>query len=239
LQVHAVLFDLFDTLLLLEPTEVYYERCLKKLHESLVKNGIKATYENFNRAYFEIRDKYYSESRQSLEEPHFNVRVAQTLHKLGLNLAVSDPIVSQATEAFAEEFMHYVTIDPDALNVLEKLHGKYKLGLISNLGIPECGRQLLKRFGINKFFDVTLISGEINVRKPSPKIFERALDALSVHPSKAVFIGDMVDLDIIGPKKVGMKTILIKRRLAQNHPEAQPDKIVKNLTELLSILGDC
>ena len=239
MQVHAVLFDLFDTLLLLEPTEVYYERCLKKLHESLVKNGIKATYENFNRAYFEIRDKYYSESRQSLEEPHFNVRVAQTLHKLGLNLAVSDPIVSQATEAFAEEFMHYVTIDPDALNVLEKLHGKYKLGLISNLGIPECGRQLLKRFGINKFFDVTLISGEINVRKPSPKIFERALDALSVHPSKAVFIGDMVDLDIIGPKKVGMKTILIKRRLAQNHPEAQPDKIVKNLTELLSILGDC
>jgi HAD superfamily hydrolase (TIGR01549 family) len=239
MQVEAVFFDLFDTLLLLEPGEVYYESCLMKLYESLVNNGINVTFEDFSRAYFEVRDKYYSESRQSLEEPHFNVRVVQTLQKLGFNLSTSNPIVSQATEAFAKEFMHHVSIDPDAYSVLQKLHGKYKLGLISNFGIPECGRQLLDRFGLSKFFDITLISGEINVRKPSPKIFERALNALSVRASRTVFIGDMLDLDIIGPKKVGMKTILIERRARQNHPEAKPDKIVKSLTELLSILDDC
>jgi HAD superfamily hydrolase (TIGR01549 family) len=241
MQVEAVLFDLFDTLVLLEPDEVYYEHCLRKLHGSLAKNGINVPFKDFIRAYFEVRDKYYSESRKTLEEPHFNLRVVQTLQKLGFKLAISNPIVRQATEAFAKEFMHYVTIDDDALNVLQKLHGKYKLGLISNFGIPECGRQLLDRFGLTKFFDLILISGEINVRKPSPKIFDRALNALGVKASRAVFIGDMLDLDIMGPKKVGMKTILIERRAytLPDHSEVKPDKIVKSLTELLDILDDC
>jgi HAD superfamily hydrolase (TIGR01549 family) len=239
MQVEAVLFDLFNTLLLLEPDEVYYERCLKKLHESLAKNGFNVPFKDFIRAYFEVRDKYYSESRKTLEEPHFNLRVVQTLQKLGFKLAVSDHIVHQATEAFAKEFMHYVTIDDDALTVVQKLHRKYKLGLISNFGLPECGRQLLDHFGLTKFFDLILISAEINVRKPSPKIFERALGALGVKASRAVFIGDMLDLDIMGPKRVGMKTILIERQAPYEPSEVKPDKIIKNLTELLDILDDC
>jgi HAD superfamily hydrolase (TIGR01549 family) len=239
MRVEAVLFDLFDTLLLLEHAEIYYEPSLRKLHESLVKNGIKVAFEDFSHVYFEVRDKFYSESRQSLEEPHFNVRVAQTLEKLGFNLEVSNPIVSRATGAFADEFMRYVSIDDDAISVLQKLRGKYKLGLISNFGIPECGRQLLDRFGLSKFFDLIVISGEVNQRKPSPKIFERALAALKVDPSKAVFVGDMLDLDIKGPKNVGMKTILIERRPLEDHVAVKPDKVVKSLTELLSILDDC
>ena len=178
-------------------------------------------------------------SLADLEEPHFNVRVAQTLQKLGFKLDVSNPIVSKATEAFADEFMRYVSIDDDAISVLQKLCGKYKLGLISNFGIPECGRQLLDRFGLSKFFDLIVISGEVNQRKPSPEIFERALNALNVDPSKAVFIGDMLDLDIIGPRNVGMKTILIERRPSEAHVEVKPDKVVKSLTELLDILDDC
>jgi hypothetical protein len=89
MRIEAVLFDLFDTLLLLEPAEAYYESSLRRLHESLVKNGIEVAFEDFSRVYFEVRDKYYSESRESLEEPHFNVRAAQTLQKLGFNLNVS------------------------------------------------------------------------------------------------------------------------------------------------------
>ena len=239
MRVEAVLFDLFDTLLLLEPAEVYYGPSLRKLHESLVKNGIKVAFEDFSRVYFMVRDKYYSESRQSLEEPHFNVRVVQTLQNLGFNLDVSNPIVQRATGAFADEFMRYVNVDDHAVSVLQKLFGKYKLGLISNFGIPECGRQLLDRFGLSKFFHVIMISGEVNQRKPRPKIFQRALDALNVESSKAVFVGDMLDLDIIGPKNVGMKTILIQRRPMKDLVEVKPDKVVKSLTELLNVLEDC
>jgi len=136
LQVEAVLFDLFDTLLLLESNEVYYEPSLKKLYEFLVKNGVNVSFEDFKHVYFEVRDKFYSESRKTLEEPHFNVRVSQTLKRLGCRFEASDPVVVSATMTFADEFMRYVSLDAETNDVLQKLHRKYKIGLISNFAIP-------------------------------------------------------------------------------------------------------
>lgn len=236
MKTEAVLFDLFDTLLLIEDYETYYPPSLRKLYESLVKHRVKASLDNFSQAYFEVRDKFYSESRKSLEEPHFNVRVSQTLQKLGYNYDVSDPIITSATMAFADEFMRYVRLDAEAPDVLQKLSQKYKLALISNFAIPECGWKLLDKFGLKKFFNFVVISGEINRRKPSPEIFERALKALSVEASRAVFVGDMLDLDVLGSRNVGMKTILIERKPLKNVAEIKPDKIIKRLSELLSIL---
>jgi putative hydrolase of the HAD superfamily len=239
MQVDAVLFDLFDTLLLLESQEAYYPPSLKKLHEFLVKNGVNVSFEDFIRVYFEVRDKFYSESRESLEEPHFNLRVSQTLHRLGYNFDASNSVIVGATMAFAEEFMRYVSLDIDAFDVLQKLHGKYKLGLISNFAIPECGWKLLDKFGLKSFFDVVVISGDVNRRKPSPEIFERALRILGVEASKTVFVGDMLDLDVLGPKKVGMKTVFIERRPLEHGVDVSPDYVIKGLNELLAVLADC
>lgn len=239
MQTDAVLFDLFDTLLLLQSQEVYYPPSLQKLHEFLVKNGVNAQFEDFRRVYFEVRDKFYSESRSSLEEPHFNVRVSQTLHNLGYNFDVFDPVVVGATMAFADEFMRYVSLDEDALDVLQKLHGKYKLGLVSNFAIPECGWKMLDKFDMKRFFDAVVISGEVNRRKPSPEIFEKALKALGVKASRTVFVGDMLDLDVLGPKSVGMKTVLIKRRPMDENEYVKPDRVITRLRELLTVLKDC
>jgi len=239
MQVEAVLFDLFDTLLLLESQEAYYLPSLRKLHEFLVKKGMDVSFDDFSRVYFEVRDKFYSESRESLEEPHFNVRISQALHRFGYDFDVSDPVVVGATMAFAGEFMHYVSLDTDTFDVLQKLHGKYKLGLISNFAIPECGWELLDKFGLKRFFDVVVISGEINRRKPSPEIFEKALKILGVEASKTVFVGDMLDLDVIGPKKVGMKTVFIERKPIEHDVDVNPDYVIKGLNELLAVLADC
>lgn len=237
--VEAVLFDLFDTLLLLESDDVYYEPCLRKMHTFLAKNGVDVPFDIFNHTYFAVRDKFYSESRESLEEPHFNVRVSQTLHKLGYCFDVSDPVVVGATTAFAEEFTRYVRLDNDAIGVLQKLRGRYKLGLVSNFGIPECGKELLERFGLKEYLDVVVISGEVNRRKPSPEIFEKALRALRVPASKAVFVGDMIELDVKGPKSVGIRAILIERRPMGKDVSVKPDEVIKNLAELPAILESC
>lgn len=239
MQIRAVLFDLFGTLLMLESDEVYYEPCLKKMHRFLTRNGVKVPFHDFSRVYFEIRDKFYSESRTSLEEPHFNVRVSQTLRKLCYDFDASDKIVKGATKAFADEFKRYVHIDDNAIRVLQKLHEKHKLGLVSNFGIPECGWELLEKFSLRSFFDAVVISGEVNRRKPSPEIFMKALKTLNVPASKAVFVGDMLDLDVKGPKNVGMMTILIKRRHTEEIQDVKPDRIIESLNEILDLLKDC
>jgi FMN phosphatase YigB (HAD superfamily) len=90
MMVKAVLFDLFDTLLLIRDGEAFYTPSLKKLHEFLVNNGVNVDFEDFRRVYFEVRDNLYAEASKNFEEPHFNVRVSLTLQKLGYNFEVGD-----------------------------------------------------------------------------------------------------------------------------------------------------
>jgi len=252
MQVKAVIFDLFNTLLLVEPDDVFYKPSLKKLHEFLVKNGVSVSFEEFERVYFEVRDRLYAETAKSLEEPHFNVRVSQTLQRLGYDFDVSDPVVVGATEAFADEFMRYVYLYEDTVDVLQKLYGKYKLGVVSNLSIPEIVWKLLEKFDLKRFFDVVLVSGAVNRRKPNPEIFEMALTALGVEASEAVFVGDTPSMDIRGAKNVGIKAILIERKTsATDIPQSfvwkpleedasiQPNRVTRSLRELLALLKDC
>ncbi len=252
MQIKAVLFDLFDTLLIIEGSEDFYTPSLRRLHEFLVKNGVCVSFEDFSRVYFEIRDKLYAEAEKSLEEPHFNVRVSRTLKKLGYNFDCSDSIVARATEAFADEFMRYTYLDENSIDVLQKLHGKYKLGIVSNFAIPECVWKLLEKFDLKKFFDIVVISGEVNRRKPSPEIFEKALKALNVKASEAVFVGDTPHLDVKGARNVGLRSVLIERKTStketpksfvwkppENDEHLEPDKIIRSLSELLIVLQDC
>jgi putative hydrolase of the HAD superfamily len=249
LKVDAVIFDLFETLVLMRNNEEFYPNALEKLHQSLLKNGLNIPNIGFNRVYFEVRDKFYATSMQSLKEPHFNLRITETLKKFGYNFQSDDPIVRKATDAFSEEFTRFAFLDEDAIAVLRQLHLDYKLGIISNLAIPEAGRKLLKGFGLIDFFDVIVISGEINRRKPSKEIFEKALLDLRVEASQSVFVGDTFDIDIKGAKNAGMKAILINRKpqtlgsYVWRPPDTvrigEPDKVINKLTELIPVLRDC
>jgi putative hydrolase of the HAD superfamily len=250
MQVEAVLFDLFNTLVLLENDDAFYMPSLKRVHDHLVRNEIHVSFEDFVRVYFEVRDKLYEETSKNLEDPHFNIRVSRTLQKLGYSLEASHPIVIEATGAFCEEFIRYMRPDNEARYVLKKLYGKYKLGIVSNLSIPECVPRLLQKFGLNRFFDAIVISGAINKRKPSPEIYQKALKTLGVNAEKAIFVGDTPGIDIRGAKAVGLIAVLIERapppesslslsyELSDASEKIPPDMVIKSLRELLNFLQD-
>ena len=236
--IKAVLFDMFDTLMLIEKNHEFYSPSLMRMYRYLNKKGIDVPFERFNAAYIEARDALYAKADLNFEEPHFNVRVSEALKSLGYNYDVSSPLVATATGEFCEEFMKYVRIDENAKAILKGLHGKYKLGIISNFAIPECVHKLLKADHLDGLFDVVVVSGAVNKRKPSPEIFQSTLKALGVSASEAVFVGDTIDADIEGPKTVGMKTIYIERRV-QVIERFAPDQTIKSLSELPSALEHC
>ena len=233
-----MLFDMFDTLMLIEHEYAFYNPSLRRAHEFLVQNGVNVQFAVFKDAYIEARDALYAEADARMEEPHFNLRVANALHSLGYNFDVSSDVVCGATLAFCEEFMRYVRMDENARSALEKLHGKYRLGIVSNFAIPECVLRLLEKHGLDMFFDVVVVSGAVNKRKPSSEIFQKALEKLGVDASETVFVGDTVDADIQGAKSVGMKTIYIERR-AQEVEHACPDQTIRSLNELSAALERC
>jgi putative hydrolase of the HAD superfamily len=230
--IKAVLFDMFDTLMLIEKNHEFYSPSLLRMYNYLHNNGIDVTFDKFNEVYIKVRDALFVEADLNLEEPHFNVRVSQTLKNLGYDYDVSSPIVTTATNEFCEEFMKYVGIDQNAKPMLEQLHGKYKLGIVSNFAIPECVFALLKADGLDGLFNAVVISGAVNKRKPSPEIYKVALKMLKVSASETVFVGDTIDADVEGPKAVGMKVIYIERRVQKKSEKFCPDQTIKSLKEL-------
>jgi HAD superfamily hydrolase (TIGR01549 family) len=234
--IKAVLFDMFDTLMLIEKDHEFYLPSIQRMYRYLNNRGIDVPFEKFNATYIEERDKLYAKADLNWEEPHFNVRVSETLKKLGYNHSVSSPLVSAATNEFCEEFMKYVRIDPNAKATLETLHGEYKLGVVSNFAVPECVQKLLKAAEIDCLFDLVVVSAAVNKRKPSPEIFKGALKMLKVSASDAVFVGDTIDADVEGSKAVGMRAIYIERRI-QKTLKFNPDKTIKSLADLPAALS--
>jgi hypothetical protein len=75
------------------------------------------------------------------------------------------------------------------------------------------------------------------MRKPSPKIFRRALRLMQISASETVYVGDELDHDVEGAKKVGLHTILLKRPLTNMAASnAKPDIIICSWKELPNAL---
>jgi HAD superfamily hydrolase (TIGR01662 family) len=237
--IKAVLFDMFDTLMLIKKDHEFYQPALKQMYNYLNTRGVDVPFKKFKATYNKERDKLYAKADLNLEEPHFNMRVYKTLRRLGYDYALSSQLVSEATWQFCQEFMKYVCIDPDAATILNSLCGKYKLGIISNFAVPECVQKLLQDAKVDCFFNMVVVSGAVNKRKPSPEIFNNALKQLCVSASEAIFVGDTVDADVEGPKAVGMKVIYIDRRPQKISQKFIPDQTIKSLAELPQALAKC
>ncbi len=236
--IKAVLFDMFDTLVLIEKNHAFYNISMKRAHNFLVKNGVDVSFSAFRDAYIKARDDLYVEADKKLEEPHFNKRISNALENLCYS-NVENKVVAGATNEFCEGFMEYVRIDDHTKNALEKLHGEYKLGIVSNFAIPECVDKLLKKYGLEQFFDVVVVSGAVNKRKPSPEIFQKALAEIGVSAEETVFVGDTVDADVIGAKAAGMKSIFIERRIQKDAEQACPNQTIKSLSDLSEAIKNC
>ena len=73
--------------------------------------------------------------------------------------------------------------------------------------------------------------------KPSPKIFQLALDQLEVAAERAMFVGDRVDNDVIGASRLGMKTVLFAPGDKVPREWDCADHMIRRLREIPAIVG--
>lgn len=99
---------------------------------------------------------------------------------------------------------------PDAAETLKtlKAHG-YRLGVIANQ-VPGTERRLAD-WGLRPYLDVIAASAELGMAKPDEKIFHKALRMAKCRAEEAVMIGDRLDNDIIPAKRLGMKTVWLRK----------------------------
>jgi HAD superfamily hydrolase (TIGR01549 family) len=232
----AVLFDLFDTLILINDNDLAYVKSLHKMHNFLSYNGLACSFDHFKQAYLKVSDRINMETSCTLEEPHFSVYVERTLNELGVKLKEQTYLTLQAVEEFNKEFKCHLSVDPQAFGVLDLLHKRCKMGVISNLTFSECAWELLEDIGLKRYLDLIIVSGDINLRKPHPHIFNMALRYLGVKPSRTLFIGDTLETDIMGSRNAGLTSVHISRRPSKN-TAIKPHLTIKELKQVIPIVG--
>lgn len=99
---------------------------------------------------------------------------------------------------------------PDLGATLAELGGRgVRVGIVCDVGFTagEMLRELLEREGLLGLFAGWAFSDEVGHYKPSPLIFEAALEALGVQPSAALHVGDLRRTDVAGAAGLGMRTV--------------------------------
>ena len=132
------------------------------------------------------------------------------------------------------------TLFPETLSTLKELSAKYQLGLISNTqGQRHSGTHRLSQFPeLEKYFQEIIIAGENDIApKPGPQPFHRCLQALSLKPSEAVYVGDDFRIDVCGAKDVGLHAIWLQHHsVKRSWPEVETSiPIITRLDPLLDL----
>jgi len=100
----------------------------------------------------------------------------------------------------------------------------------------EQARGDFERFGVSDFVDQVVSSYSTGWEKPHHVIFERALRLAGVTPAEACKVGDRLDLDVAGPKALGMRAVWISGGVARPDIAAAPDATISSLEQLPGVL---
>ena len=108
-------------------------------------------------------------------------------------------------KAAFEVFIHWrcqVSPYPAAEQLLKSLHADFKLASVTN------GNADVTSTSLDQYFSFNLSAAEAGAAKPSPAIFQRALELGGVSdPANAIHIGDSLKEDIEGAANIGMKSV--------------------------------
>ena len=147
-----------------------------------------------------------------------------------------EPRLYQLAQVINQEFDKHTSweVYSDVFPTLEALRRhKYTLGVISDWGISL--GPILRRLNLTPYFDCLLVSALTRHAKPSPLLYEMALERANSIADYTLHIGDSYIHDVLGARAVGMTPVLLDRpgHLEESNVDCL---LIHSLAELLDIL---
>ena len=181
----------------------------KALTETLEACGLPADEETCA-AYHRINDALWKalERGETTQKQLKVERFARLLERLGR----TDLDAAAVAARYSDQLATHADLLPGALELLETVRGQMKIALVSN-GVSAIQRGRLGRSPILPLLDAVIISEEIGVSKPNPRMIEAALEALGCEDkSQAVLLGDSLTADIPAAAAAGVDSIYLDHR---------------------------
>lgn len=143
-------------------------------------------------------------------------------------------------EYFEEVFAYFSRPDAwelyeDTVSTLSELEAlEIELGIVSNFDSRLY--EILIGLGIDRFFESVTISSFAGAAKPSPAIFQRALQKHGVTAHEALHIGNSLRDDARAAATAGLRGVLLDRHGREAIP---PDVVaIKSLCDVLTLVGE-
>ncbi len=119
--------------------------------------------------------------------------------------------------------------------LIELIKMGIKLAVVSDAPSKEAWLRL-SYINFQHFFDVVITYDNSRERKPSPVPFNLALTELGLKPNECLMIGDWAERDMVGAKKVGMKTVFARYGDTFDTKNPESDYDINSITELIGIV---
>lgn len=190
------------------------------------------SYEAFHAAYLPVNSQYWAQYHHGLltKEQLRVGRFVETLRRLKVeNITLARAISLHYTDRSPFQ----TALFPDAIDTLEYLAAKYKMYIITN-GFEEIQVVKINRSGLEKYFVHIFISEKIGHQKPDKRIFEYAMQVAGALPDESLMIGDNMQTDIAGAKKVGMDQVFFNPNNQKTRDKATYQ--IEALSQLKSLL---
>jgi len=204
-RVAAIGFDLFDTLITIEPGTLH--QATDRLIGSLRAAGLAFEDDAFKKAHRDAAMGFLERSRREGIETHNRFWISAALQGLGHDVLPDDPRISEGVNDYFSVFYRNCQPIPGTCEMLERLKVRYPLGLLSNLTHAPAGWEIIRRLGLAPLFDVVLISGDLGYRKPHPLVFDRLVQGLGAERGRILFVGDDVESDVLGAQRAGLRPV--------------------------------
>jgi len=227
--IKATIFDLDDTLYNSTELSTHARRSAIR---AMIDLGLPVTFEEAYQVLSEVVGEFGSNYSY-----HFDQMLKRLGHESKKNIYISAGMIAYHDMKFST-MRPFQDVIPTFI-ALKKL--EIKICVLSDGAALKQYEKIL-RLRLQDFLDEIIISEEVGIRKPNPKLFELPLKRFKIQPSEAIYVGDNYKNDIIPCMQLGMHTVLIHRggkydktllNLDQNPPEFD----IKDLADLIPIIS--
>jgi putative hydrolase of the HAD superfamily len=172
----------------------------------LAERGFRPTQEQLHSAEREAKqqlDRVLAE-HHSVDGRYWDIYYQRLLRDLG---GPDDARLRARLAAKTRNGTNWVRVLPGTRELLERLHRRFRLGVISNS--DGSIQALFQTLQLSHCFDCLIDSTVVGYEKPDPRIFQTALQSLGARPEESLYVGDVYGVDYLGASAVGMQAVLV------------------------------
>ncbi len=125
---------------------------------------------------------------------------------------------------------------PNAQEVIDYLHVKYKLYIVTN-GVTATQMRRLKDSGLDRYMEGIFVSEATGYQKPMKEFFDYCFERIpGFEAEKSLIIGDSLSSDIKGGNNAGIMTCWYNPLRLKKEADIKVDYEIQSLTELYQFL---